>query len=103
MTPPAPVPSPADLGFGRLFWKIHEGVVVADVDTGRIVQWNPAAEKVFGYSAAEAVGMPLETLVPEHLKERYRAGLAHYRETGRGRLIEADGSIEVPTVRKDGA
>src|SRR5438093_10918517 len=44
---------PADVGIGRLFWVIREAVIVGSVETGRIVLWNPAAEKLFGYSAAE--------------------------------------------------
>ncbi len=34
---------PEDLGFGRLFEMIRDGVIVADAATQRIVLWNPAA------------------------------------------------------------
>jgi PAS domain S-box-containing protein len=103
MTSPATLPLPADLGLSRLFGEIREAAIVADVDTGRVVLWNPVAEQIFGYTAAEALHLPLEALVPDHLKARHCAGFAHYRATGRGRLIDAGRPLEVPAVRKDGA
>ncbi len=39
-------------------------MVIADAD-GRIVHWNDAAERFFGYTAAEAVGQPVDLIVPE--------------------------------------
>jgi PAS domain S-box-containing protein len=94
---------PADVGIGRLFWVIREAVIVGSVETGRIVLWNPAAEKLFGYSAAEAVGLSLEALVPERLRSRHRVGLRAYGRTGHGPLIDRALPIEVPALRKDGA
>ena len=41
-----------------------DAIVTAD-DRGEIVTWNPAAERMFGYSEAEAVGRSLTVLVPE--------------------------------------
>jgi PAS domain-containing protein len=37
---------PEDLGFGRLFERIRDGVIVADAKTQRIVLWNAAAAKM---------------------------------------------------------
>ena len=80
--------SPADVGIGRLFQDVRDAVIVADASAGRIVLWNPAAETVFGYTAQEAVGMPIEALVPGSLQPRHRAGLAHYNATGHGVIID---------------
>lgn len=75
---------------------------MADAATGRVVLWNPAAEGLFGYSAAEAVGRLVETLVPAALKDRHRAGLARYVATGRGALIDAGTPVELLALHCDG-
>jgi two-component system sensor histidine kinase/response regulator len=85
-----PSVTPDDLGMGRLFWKVREAVIVADLDTERIVLWNPAAAKLFGYSAAEARGLPLEALIPDGLRTVPSA----YRDS--------DGPLEMPANRKTG-
>src|SRR5262245_36641079 len=98
----APVLSPGDLGIGRLFAYVRDAVVVAEAANGRIVLWNPAAEAMFGYTAAEARGLSVEVLVPERLKERHRAGLAGYHATGHGAIVDAGAVVEVPARRKSG-
>jgi len=89
-------------GIGTLFDKVRDAVIVAEAGTGRVVLWNPAATKVFGYPASEAHGMLVEALVPERLKDRHRAGIARYGETGRGTYVESEEYLELPAVRKDG-
>jgi PAS domain S-box-containing protein len=50
---------------------------------GKVVEFNEAAEQLFGYSREEALGEELaELIVPEHLRERHREGLHRYMETG---------------------
>jgi PAS domain S-box-containing protein len=63
------------LGSGPLFWAARDAVLVGDVATRRIVLWNPAAEEIFGYSAAEAIGMPVDGLVPERIRKQFLAAL----------------------------
>src|SRR5918997_5577987 len=92
--------APRDLGIGRLFESIRDAVIVADAITGRIVLWNPAAEKIFGYPSAEALGMSVEELVPDYLKARHRVGMAGYRETGHGRYIDSNTVLDLPAVCK---
>jgi PAS domain S-box-containing protein len=68
---------------------------------GHVVEFNPAAEKMFGYRGPEAVGRPLaELIIPPELRERHARGLAHYLETGEGRLL--DRRIELVALRADG-
>ena len=100
---PLVVPRPDDLGIGLLFWHMRDAVVVGEAASGRVVLWNPAAEALFGYPAAEAVGLPLEALVPERLRPAHRAGLAAFAATGCGRLLEAGEPVEVPALRRGGA
>ena len=92
---------PEDLGFGTLFESIRDAVIVAEANTQRIVLWNPAAEKMFGYSTSEALELRVEALVPENLKDDHRAGIARYAETGQGPYIDSDNPLELPALKKD--
>src|SRR6476659_2842537 len=52
---------------------------------GRVVDFNPAAERTFGYTVDEAVGRDMaERIIPPELRERHRQGLARYLETAEG-------------------
>ncbi len=93
---------PEALGIGRLFDRVRDAVVVADATSGRVVLWNPAAEEVFGYPTSEALGMRVEALVPEGLKDRHREGMSRYGETGHGPLVDSRSLLELPAVRKGG-
>ena len=57
----------------RILLHAHQnplGVIVWGND-GRITEWNPAATRIFGYTAEEAIGRPAhELIVPEHSRER---------------------------------
>jgi PAS domain S-box-containing protein len=98
----APIARPDDFGIGRLFWHIHEAVIVADTTDGRILLWNPAAEAMFGYTAEEAAGLTVEALVPDYLRDHHLAGITRYRATGHGALINRSTAIELPARCKDG-
>jgi len=93
---------PEDLGFGRLFERIQDAVIVADAETQRIVLWNQAAARMFGYSASEALKLRVEELVPEPLKAAHRAGITRYARTGHGQYIDSDAPLDLPAVRKNG-
>lgn len=91
----------ARFGLGRLFLLTHEAVVAADLRTETIALWNPAAERLFGYSEAEAVGMPLAHLVPPELSDAHHEGVHRFRSTGVGVLV-GGAPVEVPALTKDG-
>src|ERR687894_989821 len=93
---------PEDLGFGRLFERIRDAVIVADAMTQRIILWNAAAAKMFGYSASEALKLRVEELVPEPLKDVHRAGITRYAKTGHGQYIDSDAPLDLPAVKKNG-
>ena len=68
----------------------------------RILDWNPAAEKTFGYSQAEALGQDMVSLiVPRVFREAHHRGVAHFLATGEGPVL--DKRIEVIARRKDGS
>ena len=76
-------------------------VIIMDA-AGRVLEFNPAAERVFGYPRAQAIGRELaELIVPPELRERHRRGIAHYLATGEGPVL--DRRIEIAAVRADGS
>ena len=78
-----------------------DGMITID-EQGRIVEFNPAAEQIFGYSRSEALGREMaELIIPERLRERHRAGIAHYLATGEGPVLNRH--IEMPAIRSDGS
>src|SRR4030095_14959704 len=77
----------------------HDAIIIADAD-GRILRWNQAAERCFGYSEAEALARPVVMLIPERLRGAHDAGLANLRAGGVPKLI--DRTVEVRGLRKDG-
>src|SRR2546426_11006393 len=68
--------------------------------TGRIREFNPAAERVFGFTRAEAVGQELaQLIVPPRMREQHRQGLARYLQTGEGPLLGK--RIEISALCRD--
>lgn len=68
---------------------------------GRVVEWNPSAENLFGYARQDALGQELaELIIPPELREQHRNGLAQYLETGVGPIFGQ--RLELPAVRADG-
>ncbi|USH01395.1 PAS domain S-box protein [Grimontia kaedaensis] len=74
-------------------------VVVDDQDT--IIEFNPMAEQLFGWSRDEILGLRLaETIIPERLRESHIIGMQHLIKTGEGPVL--DQRIELPAMRKSG-
>jgi PAS domain S-box-containing protein len=76
---------------------------VIEIDEQEIVrEFNPAAERTFGYRKAEAIGAPLSTLIiPPRLRERHRAGVARLLATGQSQMIGR--RVELVAMRADGS
>ena len=69
---------------------------------GLILEFNPAAEQIFGYTRAEVLGKSLaETIIPAHLGKAHFRGLASYVATGTGPLLGR--RMEMPALRADGS
>jgi PAS domain S-box-containing protein len=85
--------------YQQLIEAIGDAIVVADPD-GVIRLWNHAAERLFGFTEAEAVGNSLDLIIPERLRERHWAG---YRKTmASGETRYGRDVLRVPAVHKDG-
>ena len=68
---------------------------------GTVIEFNDAAERLFGYRREQVLGRDLaDLIVPEELRERHRAGLRRYLETGEGKLM--DNRTELPALHSDG-
>lgn len=77
-----------------------DAIIAADAE-GVIRFWNPGAERMFGYTAAEAIGQSLDLIIPETLRKRHWEGYDQVMRTGQSRYGEGD-VLAVPGLRKDG-
>ncbi|MBU0622326.1 MAG: PAS domain S-box protein [Gammaproteobacteria bacterium] len=79
---------------------VLDALIMVD-DRGTLVYWNPAAERILGYSADEAVGKPLhQLLTPQRYQERAERGFDAFRESGQGAVVGK--TIEIEALHKDG-
>ncbi len=78
-----------------------DGIIVADT-SGRVIEYNDAAVRIFGYSRAEALGQDIATLIlPQHLRDAHVNETRQFWETGDSRLVDK-GLLELAGVSKDG-
>jgi PAS domain S-box-containing protein len=83
---------------------IIEGALDAFIsidEEGRILDWNLQAEKIFGWSHAEAMGRFLhEVLIPQRYREAHLRGIRHLKETGEGPVLNQ--RIELTAINRAG-
>jgi len=80
--------------------EMPDGVLLAD-DKGVIRMWNAGCERIFGFSAEEAIGQSLDIIIPENLRARHWEGYEQTMRTGKTRYGAGD-LLGVPALRKDG-
>src|SRR5690606_7357056 len=80
--------------------EIPDGVLLSD-DQGVIRMWNAGCERIFGFTADEAIGQSLDIIIPENLRARHWEGYAKTMRTGQTRYGKGD-LLAVPALRKDG-
>lgn len=88
-----------NIDYGQLVQSMGDAVVVADT-SGAIVVWNPAATRIFGFTAQEALGRPLDLIIPERQRSRHNEGYAKTVATGETRY--GTSLLRVPATHKDG-
>ena len=65
----------------------HDALVVMN-DQGEVTLWNPASERIFGYTDSQILGRKLhDVLAPEQYRNAYQAGIDRFAETGQGSAI----------------
>ncbi len=77
--------------------------IISISEQGIIETVNPAAERIFGYAAAELVGQNVSMLMPEPYHSQHDGYLAHYCATGEAHLIGAASGRELEGLHKDGS
>ncbi|MGH2730673.1 MAG: PAS domain S-box protein, partial [Actinomycetota bacterium] len=91
----------ADAVKGAILESALDCVITADRE-GRIVDFNPAAEKTFGYRRDDVVGKNLaETIIPPALRKTYNAGMMKFMTTGEGALLGK--RVEMAALHADGS
>ena len=78
-----------------------DGVIVSDAH-GRIMNFSPAAEAIFGHAAADVVGRELgSVIVPPHLRAAHEAGMERMRQNGAPRMV-GKGRVRMEAIRANG-
>ena len=90
---------PAGLG-EALLATASDAVIATDRD-GIVNFWNPGAERIFGFTAAEAVGQSLNLIIPDNLRARHWEGYHRTMATGESRYGHGD-LLSVPGLTRDG-
>lgn len=84
----------------RIVQNAADAIIVADA-SGKITRWNAGAERLFGFSAAEALTQSLDIIIPEAQRKRHWDGYGQVMRTG----VTKYGTqlLRVPAIRKDGS
>jgi len=89
----------AGIDLSALVAAVGDALMVCDAK-GAIVLWNPACERLFGHTQAEALGQSMDLIIPERLRKRHWEGYDKTMATG----ITKYGTdvLRVPAVDKQG-
>ena len=97
---PAPHEDPTTDRSAAVVAAALDSIVTID-EAGRVVEFNPASELLFGWTREEAMGRELgELFIPAEYAPAHRAGIARFATTGEGPVL--DQRLELPAVRRDG-
>lgn len=78
-----------------------DGVIVSNA-AGEVLQFNPAAESIFGYKAEDTIGRSIgDLIVPPHLRDMHNAGMKRMQEGGERRVV-GHGRVQLDAMRQNG-
>ena len=86
--------------FRQVVHTAPDGIVLADGD-GKVVLWNSAAQRLFGYSEEDILGQPLTIIMPTRYRDDHLRGLEFVKASGGS--IQTGRTIELEGLRKDGS
>jgi PAS domain S-box-containing protein len=78
----------------------QDDITMADRE-GVIRLWNKGAQKIFGFTPAEALDQFLHIIIPENLRERHDQGYRQVMESGHSKYSQE--LLAVPAIKKDGS
>ena len=88
-----------DLDLRQLVAGAGDAIIVCNA-AGNIVLWNPAAERIFGFSEADALGRSLDLITPQRHQERHWEG--YHKTMATGVTKYGADVLRVPALHKDG-
>lgn len=87
------------IDFQQLVESVGDAIMASDA-SGAITFWNPAAERMFGYTQSEALGQSLDIIIPQRQQQRHWDGYQKTMATGQTKY--GNDVLRVPAVHKDG-
>jgi len=89
----------SNINYEQLVEAVGDAVMAADAE-GAINLWNPACERMFGYTEQEALGKSLDIIIPQRQQQRHWDGYGKTMASGQTKYGHA--VLRVPAVHKDG-
>ena len=87
------------IDFKQLVEAVGDAVVASDA-SGAITLWNPAAQRMFGFTEEEALGQSLDIIIPQRQQQRHWDGYQKTMATGQTKY--GNDVLRVPAVHKGG-
>ncbi len=85
----------------KAFLNANPDAIIIINEQQEILEWNPRAEAIFGFSANEIYGKSLEeTIIPPKYREAHAKGLQHFLKTNEGPVLNR--TIEITALKKNG-
>ena len=85
----------------KTFFQSGPDAIIIINEHQQILEWNPKAELVFGFTANEVLGKELaETIIPLQYREAHKKGMTHFLKTGEGPVLNK--TIEITALHKKG-
>lgn len=88
------------INFKQLIEAVSDAIIVCNA-SGDITLWNPAAERMFGFTESEALGQSLNLIIPERQRQRHWNGYHKTMHTGQTRY--GNEVLQVPALHKNGS